>query len=60
MESFTVGERVRITVGPFAGFLGKVTAIDRNKAQLKIVVEVFGRATPVTLNFSDVEKVSAP
>ncbi len=60
MESFTVGEKVRITSGQFASFVGKVTAIDRNKAQCKIVVEVFGRATPVTLNFSDLEKVSAP
>jgi len=51
-----VGEMVRIIIGPFTGYTGKVREIDQEKAKLKIFISIFGRETSVELDFNDVEK----
>lgn len=55
--TFEKGETVRITEGPFANFSGKVDEINEDKSTLKVMVTIFGRATPVELDFLQVEKV---
>jgi transcriptional antiterminator NusG len=55
---YSVGEMVRIKSGPFQCFTGRVEAVDREKATLKIMVEIFGRTQPVELTFLDVEKIT--
>lgn len=56
--SYEMGEVVRIKSGPFASFTGKVEEINEEKTTLKVTVTIFGRSTPVELNFLDVEKVT--
>ena len=56
--SYAIEEVVRIKSGPFASFTGKVEEVNEEKATLKVTVTIFGRATPVELNFLDVEKVT--
>lgn len=56
--SYEIGEVVRIKSGPFASFQGKVEEINEEKTTLKVTVTIFGRSTPVELNFLDVEKVT--
>ena len=51
------GESVRITVGPFADFIGVVDVIDMDKGKLNVLVSFFGRETPVELDFLQVEKL---
>lgn len=55
--SFTVGEAVKIVDGPFADFLGTIDNIDEAKGKLKVLVSIFGRETPVELDFLQVSKL---
>lgn len=55
--SFTIGEAVKIVDGPFADFLGTVDNIDEAKGKLKVLVSIFGRETPVELDFLQVSKL---
>ncbi len=57
-EPFIIGETVKIIDGPFNDFLGNVDEVYEDKKKLKVIVKIFGRKTPVELNFIQVEKVS--
>lgn len=54
--NFKIGESVKIINGPFNGFIGNIEEINTEKKKLKVIVKIFGRKTPVELNFGEVEK----
>jgi len=55
--AFTTGEAVKITDGPFSDFLGTIESIDEVRGKLRVLVSIFGRETPVELDFLQVKKI---
>ncbi|MBI4224228.1 MAG: KOW motif-containing protein, partial [Deltaproteobacteria bacterium] len=56
--TFDKGENVRVVSGPFASFYGLVDEVNEEKGRLRVLVSIFGRSTPIELDFIQVEKVT--
>ena len=54
---YEIGETVRVKEGPFANFTGSIEEMDKDKAKIKVLVNMFGRDTPVELDFTQIEKL---
>ncbi|MCM3728551.1 transcription termination/antitermination protein NusG [Neobacillus cucumis] len=54
---YEIGETVRVKEGPFANFTGSIEEMDKDRAKLKVLVNMFGRDTPVELDFTQIEKL---
>jgi transcriptional antiterminator NusG len=54
---FEIGETVKVKEGPFADFTGSIEEIDKDKAKIKVLVNMFGRDTPVELEYTQIEKL---
>jgi len=55
--AFDKGENIRVVSGPFASFMGTVDDVNEEKGRLRVMVSIFGRSTPIELDFTQVEKV---
>ena len=56
--SYSAGEMVRIKVGAFQNFTGRIEEVDEDKATLKVMVKIFARTQPIELGFLEVEKIT--
>jgi transcriptional antiterminator NusG len=57
---YRLGDMVLIKAGPFAAFTGRIEGINQSKSLLKVKVDIFGRVTPIKINFSEAEKLEFP